>query len=254
MINPGLASVLGEQWQALPMAHLLAANLVICMAAGVQYALGIAFGLVAAPLLALISLAFVPAPVVMLTCVTAFLSLRGEWGAIAWSEVRIALGGRLAGSVAGAGFLALLSDERLFTLVFGLLIAVAVIFSAWGLRVAFNLFSVGLAGGISGFTAALTGVGGPPLALVYQDRKASEARPTLQVFFALGALVTLIVLGLTGHLTLRDPALAILLLPGLACGYLLGPVLRRFADHAFRLLLLASAAVASLLLVAKALV
>lgn len=232
---------------------LVLANLVILAATSVQYALGIAFGLIAAPLLALISIQFVPVPVLFLTAITALLSVRSEWRAVDWREAGTAISGRAVGSLAGIAVLTAIPDEKTFMLIFGLMIALAVVISISGLRIPFNLASVAIAGTVSGLTASITSVGGPPMAVVYQRRSAGQARPNLQAFFAIGALVTLALLHASNHVTSRDIALAVLLLPGLASGYLAGPFVRRRVDRNFRMLLLSSAAVSALLLIWRSL-
>ena len=231
------------------MAELLLANGVIFLATAVQYALGITFGLIGAPLLALISIVFVPVPVLMLTFVTAVTSLGSEWSRIHWDEVWSAAGGRVIGSILGVMVLSAIPDEKTFMLVFGFTIALAVAVSVSGFRIPFNLFSVGTAGMFSGLSATITSVGGPPMAVVYQRRTAAEARPSLQTYFAFGAFISLFILGVSGYVQGDDLARAMLMLPGFAAGYLTGPLLRSRIDRSFRILLLASAAVSALLLI-----
>lgn len=245
----GFLAQLSVTWSGHTMAELLLANGVIFAAAAVQYALGIAFGLIAAPLLALISVVFVPVPVLMLTFVTAVASLRSEWSHIHWNEVWSAATGRMLGSFVGVMVLSAIPDEKTFMLVFGVIIALAVAVSLSGFRIPFNLFTVGTAGLFSGISATITSVGGPPMAVVYQRRSAAEARPSLQTYFAAGAFITLCILGTSGYVRWEDLARAVLMLPGLVAGYLTGPLLRSRIDRSFRMLLLATAAVAALLLI-----
>lgn len=245
----GFLTQFSATWAEHTATELLLANAAIFAATAVQYALGIAFGLIAAPLLALISVVFVPVPVLMLTFVTAIAALRSEWSGIHWNEVWSAITGRALGSVAGVAVLSMIPDEKTFMLVFGVIIALAVAVSLSGFRIPFNLVSVGAAGLFSGFSAAITSVGGPPMAVVYQRRSAAEARPSLQTYFAIGAFVTLCILGLSGHVKGEDLARAALMLPGLAAGYLTGPLLRARIDRSFRMLLLSTAAIAALLLI-----
>lgn len=248
-----LATSLVEAWQHHSGVDIVLALLVIFVATTVQVGVGIAFGLIAAPLLALIDVAFVPAPVLLLTLFTAVIASLRERGGIAWDQLRYSVSGRLIGSICGALVLSAIPGERVFMLIFGSIIALAVIVSVSGIRIPFNLASIGLAGLASGFSAAITSVGGPPMAVVYQRQKSQEARPTLQMFFALGAFITLAVLLAGGHLIMRDLALAMLLVPGMALGFVAGPRLRPFFDKTFRTFLLGSAAIAALVLIIRGL-
>lgn len=233
--------------------EMLLASLIIFFATVVQVAMGIAFGLIAAPLLAVIDIAFVPVPVLLLTFSTSVAAFWGERKGVKWPELRSAVTGRIIGSIVGVVILSMIPGEKTFMLVFGLIIALAVLFSVSGLPIPFNLRAVGLAGTVSGFTASITGVGGPPMAIVYQNKSAGYARPTLQTFFALGSFFTLCILGLSGQIKPADIMLAFLLLPALFTGFFVGPLTRPFFDKRFRPFLLASAAIASFVLIIRGL-
>ena len=83
------------------------------------------------------------------------------------------------------------------------------------------------AGVLSGVTGTATSIGGPPLALVYQHRAPSQIRATLGLYFLLGALFSIIGLGVTGNLNERDAYVALGLLPFLLLGFAVSLVVRR---------------------------
>lgn len=60
------------------------------------------------------------------------------------------------------------------------------------------------AGFASGFMGTLTAVGGPPMALVYQNSDGPTVRSTLNTYFAAGALVSIGVLGAVGQFGTRE--------------------------------------------------
>lgn len=233
--------------------QMLLASLVILVATSIQVGMGIAFGLIAGPLLALIDIAFVPVPVLFLTFCTSISAFWSERKGVQWQELKYAVSGRLLGSIVGALVLSMIPGEKAFMLIFGSLIAFAVIVSVSGFTIPFTLKTVGLAGLVSGFTAAITSVGGPPMAVVYQNQKASYARPTLQTYFAMGSFVTLCVLAISGNVNFEHAMLAALLLPALALGVFIGPKLRPFLDKSFRPFLLGSAAIAAVMLIIRGL-
>ena len=104
-------------------ASLLLMSVVVCVAAMIQAALGMGYGLAAAPLLALINPVFVPVPTILIGMITSAAGAWSEREAIAWREVRIAIVGRLTGVVLACTALYFAIDESRFVLVFGLLIA-----------------------------------------------------------------------------------------------------------------------------------
>lgn len=239
----------GEIYFEFSLLQWASALFIIFIATCVQVGTGIAFGLISAPLLAVIDLSFVPAPVLMLTFCTAITAVWGERKGIYWGQLKSALSGRITGSILGVLVLSLIPGDKEFMLIFGLTIAFAVFLSVCGLKIPFNFITIGLAGFISGFTAAITSVGGPPLAVVYQNQKSKDARPTLQSFFAVGAFLTLSLLAVTGHVTRHDIILALLLMPALLLGFIFGPVFRPFFDRNFRSFLMAVASVSALVLI-----
>lgn len=233
--------------------EIVLALLVILAATSVQVGAGIAFGIVAGPLLALINIRFVPVPVLLLTFATASSAFWAERRGVKWDQIRYAVSGRILGSIIGAGVLSIIPGEKTFMLIFGSIIAFAVLISISGVKIPFTLASVGFAGTVSGFTAAITSVGGPPMAVVYQSQRSSEARPTLQVYFALGAFFTLAILFISGHGSLDDFLLALILIPAMVAGFMVGPRLKPCFDRGFRTFLLLTAAVAAMMLIYRGL-
>lgn len=226
---------------------------IVFVATGIQYALGIGFGTIVGPILAIINIGFVPVASLILTFMTASLSLKSEWRKISWVEIRTSISARFVGAVIAGFVLASLPSEKTFLLLFGLIVGFFVLLSVSGLKIPFNLKTLGIAGTVSGFTATITGVGGPPMALVYQDQDASKARPTLQAFFVFASFVSLIVLLFTGYVKTVHIVGTIALLPGLLGGPILGPLLRPYANEYFKYVILLITAIASAVLIYRGL-
>lgn len=224
---------------------------VIAFATIVQYRAGIGFGLLAAPLLALFAPELVPVPIIILTLFTAGAAMVSVRGGIDWREVSWSVSGRLVGSLAGAAILVRLTDEEHFMVVFGLLIAFAVAMSLAGLRFRFSNRLLLIMGAISGLTATITSVGGPPMAIAYQDQTAEHARPNMSAFFAIGCVVILAVLQANGLIRLADVMHAAILVPGLALGVVLAPLFRGLIDRNFRRILLAISGASAILLILR---
>jgi uncharacterized membrane protein YfcA len=128
--------------------------------------------------------------------------------------------GRVVGGFGGLMILALLPATAL-----RLFVGVATILTACGsmLTGTFTLrprVFIG-AGVVTGITETATGIGGPPLALVYQHQPGAVLRATLAVCFLIGQLFSLVLLALTGRLTHTQFDAALWLLPALGAGALL---------------------------------
>lgn len=226
---------------------------IVVFGAMVQAGLGMGFGQVVAPLLALIDPHLVPGPVLMIGLVTATLGALRERDGIVWGEVGTGVVGRLAGVVAAVAVLAVLPDRKTFMLVFGLLIAASVVMSVAGWKLAFshrNLFGMSA---VSGLTGTVTSIGAPPLAIVYAEREPRTARPTLSAYFALGIVLSLAGLFASGWAGPGDVATALLLVPPMLVGTLIARFARDRFDRRYRPLLLLLAGTASVLLILRGL-
>ena len=232
---------------------LILVGAIVVAAAIVQFGLGMGFGLTAAPLLALIDPELVPAPTLFLGMLTSSWGAWGERKAIRWDEVGLGTIGRIAGVLAAAALLSALADQRSFMLAFGLMIGLAVFLSAFGRRIAFSRGWLLAMSTLSGIMGTITSVGAPPLALIYQDRSAATARPTLAAFFAIGCLVSLAGLYASGFAGVRDAVLAALMLPPMVLGLVIARGLRGRFDRRYRPALLVVAGMAAAMLILRGL-
>ena len=233
---------------------LLAAVLsIVFFGAIVQFGLGMGFGLTVAPLLAIVDPELVPAPTLFMGFMTAFIGAVRERHEIVWHEVGLGTFGRMLGIFIAVIVLASLQDRSLFQLIFGLLVGLAVLFSIAGWRLRFTHFNIGAMGFVSGIMGTITSVGAPPMAIVYQDKAASRARPTLAAFFAIGCALSLIGLFASGWANLTDFLIALMMVPGVGAGYLASRMLKGAFDSRFRRYLLTITSLASFILIVRGL-
>ncbi|MNV66146.1 Sulfite exporter TauE/SafE [compost metagenome] len=91
------------------------------------------------------------------------------------------------------------------------------------------LISTGL---ITGITETATGVGGPPLALVYQHSPVATLRGSVALCFLVGEVISLAVLALGGHLHAAQVSPVLSLCLPLALGVLASHWARQFINEA----------------------
>src|SRR3546814_11444064 len=84
-----------------------------------------------------------------------------------------------------------------------------------------------VAGVVSGVTGTAAGIGGPPLALLYQHRPGSTIRSTLAAAFLVGTALSLATLAVAGEVGASQVLLGLGLPPLVVVGSLTG---RRFHD------------------------
>lgn len=77
----------------------------------------------------------------------------------------------------------------------------------------------------------LSGIGGPPIALVYQNAHGANLRANLSVLFVIGTIISLVALTLIGRFGLQEIELTVLLLVGIVGGVLCSGPLKTRVDR-----------------------
>jgi len=228
----------------LSLLQIFLANLALLAGSCLQGVAGYGIGTLAAPLLFLISPVLVPAPLVLNAVVlTIFMVLRNR-GALQIREVRFAIGGGVAGMFLAWVTLMLISPKG-FELVFGILILMGVLLSVAGLRPALNARNSVLAGAASTYMGTITAVGGPPIALIYQNQKGPLVRANMSAFFLVASFFSIAALLASGYLGQRDLQLFAVTFPGVLTGFWLsGKLVNRMPFDGLRPVILGIAAVA----------
>lgn len=229
----------------------LLANLAIAAGAFLQGLVGYGIGTLAVPLVFLISPIFVPAPMMLSALLLNILMVYREHRGIQFAPVRHAIYGNIAGTVL-AGFLLLVITPKPFEILFGFLILVAVGLSLQGHRPRLTPRNSAIAGGASGFMGTLTAIGGPPIALVYQNETGKLMRANLSAFFLFGSFIGMIVLTFIGKLGLRELVFFAASIPGILLGFWLsGHIVHKIDADQLRPLILGIAAVAGVIAIIR---
>ena len=200
------------------------------LGAALQGSVGYGMALIASPLLILVEPRLIPGPYLLASQLLSILMILRERRSIDFYGLKWALLGRIPGTVL-AGYLLAVISENVMVLMFGFLVLLGVVISVAGVRFPprpKNLFFAGLLSAIMGTIAT---IGGPPMALVYQDASGDELRSTLSGYFIIGGFFSLAALMVIGRFGLVELWLSATLLPGIILGYLISsrilPLLRR---------------------------
>lgn len=225
------------------LAVLTAIAVTVAVAAFVQGSSGLGFALIVAPVVGIVSPGLLP---VFLLAVMIPLNVYVLWRERAALDLRGAswiTAARLVATPCGLLLLVAIPDHHLGVLVGGAtVLAVLVSIAAPSFTPGYRAY-LG-AGAVTGITETATGVGGPPLALVYQHRPPAELRATVAACFLTGEVASLALLFGTGQAQLDQLAPILPVLPALAIGAWLSKLTHRHIDAArMRLLVLAFALV-----------
>jgi uncharacterized membrane protein YfcA len=228
-----------------------AAGLVVAAGGLLQGLIGFGLALVAVPLLALLDPALVPVPVLVIASAHAMMSLAREFGHVDWRGVGWAMLGRLPGTVVGIWIVDSL-DPKSFGVVVGAAVLVCVLLSLISWRPQPTPGSLVTAGVASGSFGTATSIGGPMVALLYQNQAGPQVRATLAAFFTLGSITSVIGLTATGNVTVHQLWSGVLLIPFLVAGFLLsGPLRKRFDAKGIRTPTLIVSGVSAVVLIVR---
>jgi hypothetical protein len=133
-------------------------------------------------------------------------------------DVGLAVFGRLIGTLPGAYAIAAF-PRSVYELLFAALVMIGVLLSALGRHVSPTPRHVVLASMVSGFMSTVASIGGPPMALLYQNEEGPRIRATISAIFTIGGVITLAGLWWADRFGLVELLLGLLLMPGVMVGF-----------------------------------
>ncbi|MFI6733006.1 TSUP family transporter [Nonomuraea sp. NPDC050451] len=204
-------------------------GLAVFVGAIVQGGVGFGLGLVAAPVLTMLGPDLMPGAIQVVNATLPLFTLAAEWRMVDWRGLGFAVLGRLPGSVIGAVIVVYVSAYTRGVFV-AVMVLVAVALTARALSVPRNGLTLSSAGFVSGITGTATGIGGPPMGLVYQHAKGPQIRATLAMFFFLSAAQSLVILAVVDELPARALTTGAVLIVPMVLGFLVSGPLRRYLD------------------------
>ena len=202
---------------------------VMAVSAILQGAVGFGLGLIAIPFLIYLDLRFVPGPLLVAALTLHMLVLQRDRSGADRSGLAMLLSGRIVGTIPAALLLAWLPLESTKILLAIVVLAGAImgVLHSGGHPTRPILFG---AGAVSGFMATAAGLGGPPVALVYQHESGLRLRGTLAAYFIVGTVLSLISLAWIGRFGTEEIRLSVLLIPGTVIGYFLSRPAAAYLD------------------------
>ncbi|MBF8270651.1 MAG: hypothetical protein HW386_2360 [Gammaproteobacteria bacterium] len=228
---------------------------IMIMTAGtaLQSTVGFGLGLVAGPLLVLIDRDYLPGPMLLaallLTCFMAF----RERHAIDFSGLKYSVMGRMLSTPPAALIVGFVTATT-FDVVFSCMILAAVGMSLIHGKIQPSARNIFLAAIASGFMSTIGAIGGPPLALVYQNTRGPELRANLSALFAVGCLISLIALALVGKFVLTDLVRGGILITGVLIGLIVSrPLVQILDQYTIRPYVLGVCTIAALVVLGRAL-
>jgi uncharacterized protein len=229
----------------------LLAVLAVTLGSALQAAIGFGVNLFVVPILAFIDPVFVPVPVLFVSFLVSAAASYRHRQAIQWLGLGVSAAGLVAGTVAAAMLLTVISAGVMPRLL-GALVVLAVLTSVVGVSVRLTWRSLMAAGCIAGVMGTIAGLHGPPMALLYQRERGPLIRGALLPFLVVATGISLLALAAIGAIDRTHIRATLVLLPGVVAGVWAGPLLSRVFDAGhLRVMILAFSAASGLVLLLK---
>ena len=212
--------------------EILVIYFIVIIGSTIQGSVSMGFALMVTPILIIIEPAFIPGPVMICRLFLSILIMIKERNSIDFRDIKISIFGRIVGTLLAA-FIILIIPEEFFGIIFGCFIILAVIFSFNKSKFFPTKPLLLIAGFLSGLMGTITSIGGPPMGLVYQNKKGPIIRGTLSGFFLIGSIFSIIILAVIGKLGLYEFRLFFILIPPLLVGFFLSYLTSKILDKGY---------------------
>lgn len=208
---------------------LAAAVAATAVGATVQGSIGFGMNLVSVPVLALVLPKALPVTVIVLGLLISLAMVRHERHAIDLVGVGWMTAGCIPGTIVGAWIVATVTTAVLQALA-GAIVLILVVASVATPPLRVRRDTQVVAGLASGLTGTAAGIGGPPLALLYQHHPSSTMRSTLAAAFVFSAALSLATLAVAREVHGDQLLLGLGLTPVVVGGSVVGRRFHRFLD------------------------
>ncbi|MDX1694410.1 MAG: sulfite exporter TauE/SafE family protein [Ketobacteraceae bacterium] len=224
--------------------------LIMILAATLQASVGYGYGIVAVPLLLLVNPAFIPAPFIFASLILMMSVSFTNRKALSGQRLGWIFVGLVAGTPVGVLLLTYFKDINYSLAVAGIILF-GVLLSFLRTPVPINPLTQSFCGFLSAVMGTATGVGGAPIALLYQYETGWSIRAVLSVVFCMASLFSFIGVLAGGLFLTEQLLLSLQLIPGVFAGHWLGARLAPWIDRGYSrpaILILSIASVAAVLL------
>lgn len=225
----------------------------IILGAITQSAIGIGFG-IPAGILVLLEPSMVPSCIILMGSFLALSNAMLSYKDIIKVDLIYSFTGRVIGSILAMPLIFLTLGTDYYLIVFGVLLLIATYLSAKKWNIVATKKNITIAGTASGIMGTLTGIGGPPMAIVYQNSSAPKVVATLNMFFGIGALFSVLLFVYFDLINLPEVMKSIYLSPGLVIGTYIGRrgIVRKFVNRNLKNLIIAVCFISALVIILDA--
>ncbi len=174
--------------------------------------IGFGMGVIAAPFILWLDPKLMPCLIVVTGTFASSAVLFQYWRHLCLKDLGFAFLGRLPGTFLAAYALMLVSESDLFVIL-GVSILITVFLSVYKIRLMPTPVTLFVGGLFSGLMGTATGIGGPPIAILFQNEDPNKLRANLAAYFVITNIISLIALHYSGRFSLREFTQCLWLVP-----------------------------------------
>lgn len=179
----------------------------------IQRLSGAGYGMFAAPVMALVAPEWVPGTVLLVGFVIGSGAMLNTRGSVQWRDLPPGFAGRVLGAGIAAYIATAVVSTDALAIIVGFIVLFAVGLTLLGLSFPITTSSLFVAGAVGGVMGTLTGIGAPPMAILYSKVETRRSAATQNAFYGFGTLVAIIALSIAGVMTVAQLAFAATLAP-----------------------------------------
>jgi len=213
----------------LPIFQILIIYSIVILSSIIQSSISFGFALISSPILIMFNPSFVPVPLLLSSLLLSIIMVIRDRQSINIRELKMPLLGRIIGSLLSALIISIIS-EVIFGIIFGFIIILGVLISFLDYDIKTTEFNLLIAGFFSGLMGTIAAIGGPPIALAYQNRKGSVIRATLSGFFVIGTIISLLAISVFKGVNFNEIKLFLFIAPALIIGFIISKLSIKFLD------------------------
>ena len=233
------------------MIDILIVNLILFAGAFVQGIIGYGLGILSVPLVFLVMPVMIPAPMIFNSIFLCLIIAHHNRNYIESAILKWPIGGALIGTATAATVLVSV-EERTFALLFSSMLLILISLSFLKRKMPINPVSGVIVGFFSAMSGTITAIGGPPIALLWQNLKPQTIRANMSVFFIASSIIALTALFMIGKFGWTEIKLSLFTLPGVFVGFYSSKLIaNHIPAHLIRYGILLMSTISSLILIYK---
>lgn len=227
---------------------------IVFVAATFQASIGFGANVIAQPIVFLIEPSLVPGSILLATAMLSVMVMARDRQSIGERPMAGVIAGILTGTTLGVFTVRAASPDALAIVIAVIVLVMVALLATDRLRVEPTPLTISLAALVGGFSGTTSGIGGPPMALVYQRAEGPTIRGSLASYFILATTIALAGLAIAGRFGWSELLAGLALFPVVLAAFLASHRMLPIVDRGYaRPAILSASALAAVILLVRTL-